>query len=973
MTLHPTPEGASPAVLPPRFVGRERELRALAQALGEPPAMVIIEGEAGIGKSRLLAEYLATEPGQKLLVAGCPPFRQPQTLGPVVDAVRAAAGDVRGLGLSPLAGALRPMFPEWEADLPPAPEPAEDATAARHRLFRALEELLGRLDIAGLAVEDVHWADEATLEFLMFLAFRQPRPVSLVLTYRPFDVPPGSLLPRLTSRLPPGTTQLRLTLGMLDVDTTGELVSSMLEGERVSAQFAVFVHERTEGIPLAIEETIRLLAARADLRRRGSGWIRRNVAGIAVPASIRDAVLERAGRLDEQAQAVLRAIAVLADPADETTLSAVAGLPAAQVRAGLSEVVRAGLVQADRRALVSFRHVLAARATYDAIPVPLRRELHRRAGLALEGVSPGLVAQLARHFRDAGENSAWCRYAERAAELAAASGDEATAMTLAGELMTDAGADGREAAARILDRLSSLAESGRHLESLRQALNAVLGTGSMTRAEEAVWRFHLGRVLAVLDEWESSRAEMERAIPHLAHEPARAARAMSLLAFLPDTSTPAAVHLRWLERVAEVTATTTLTPVLRLRLLVERTACLLLMGDNEGWAEAARIPPDADTPEERLVITLGHQNNGDQSMLWGRYGDAARSLAVARKLAQTHSYVRYEGNTEITQAHLDWFTGAWQGLAERVRALAENVLTQPGALLEADLVTGLLHATLGEQAPAEERLRAALTGHLRRGAPAYAMEPAGALAWLYLRDQRAPDALEVTSELAAIAVVKNFWVSGAELAPAHVAVLTATGRAAQAEDYVTRFGRGLRGTDSPAARAALAMCRAIVADAGADHGQAGRLFARAAATWDALPRPYAALLARERQARCLLAAGDLTAGRTLLADVLAGLSGLGAADAAARVARVLRENGVPARRPGAGRPSYHGQLSPREREVVSLIAAGHTNRQIADSLFLSPKTVATHVNAAMRKLGVTTRTALAVAALTSGIVSPGRQ
>jgi hypothetical protein len=155
----------------PRFVGRDDEFATVTAALASPPAVVLIEGEAGIGKSRLVREYLARTEAVAL-VAACPPFRRPHTLGPVADALRQATGRVRDLGLSSLAGALRPLFPEWAADLPPAPEPAEDATAARHRLFCALAELSGRLGVTLIVAEDAHWADEATLEFLLFLAAR---------------------------------------------------------------------------------------------------------------------------------------------------------------------------------------------------------------------------------------------------------------------------------------------------------------------------------------------------------------------------------------------------------------------------------------------------------------------------------------------------------------------------------------------------------------------------------------------------------------------------------------------------------------------------------------------------------------------------------------------------------------------------------------------------------------------------------
>jgi predicted ATPase len=149
--------GGLPPVLAPGFAGRGRELVALAGALADLPAVVLIEGEAGVGKSRLVREYLASDQGQKhrALVAACPPFRQPLTLAPVTDALRQAAGDADSLALSALAGALRPLFPEWAAWLPPLPEPAEDASAARYRLFAALAELLGPADgedrLAGIA------------------------------------------------------------------------------------------------------------------------------------------------------------------------------------------------------------------------------------------------------------------------------------------------------------------------------------------------------------------------------------------------------------------------------------------------------------------------------------------------------------------------------------------------------------------------------------------------------------------------------------------------------------------------------------------------------------------------------------------------------------------------------------------------------------------------------------------------------
>uniref|UniRef100_UPI001FEAB806 ATP-binding protein n=1 Tax=Allorhizocola rhizosphaerae TaxID=1872709 RepID=UPI001FEAB806 len=114
--------GLLPALSAPAFVGRQRELAALHHALTRPPFVVLLEGEAGIGKSRLLREFLASAHARALMGV-CPPLREPYTLGPVVDAVREFADRPSGPRLSGLAGALRPLFPEWAADLPPAPEP----------------------------------------------------------------------------------------------------------------------------------------------------------------------------------------------------------------------------------------------------------------------------------------------------------------------------------------------------------------------------------------------------------------------------------------------------------------------------------------------------------------------------------------------------------------------------------------------------------------------------------------------------------------------------------------------------------------------------------------------------------------------------------------------------------------------------------------------------------------------------------
>jgi DNA-binding CsgD family transcriptional regulator len=975
-------------IIAPEFVGRDQEVAALASALAHPPAVVLIEGEAGIGKSRLVKEYLAAV-GGSALVAWCPPFRRPHTLGPVADAVRQATGDVRGLGLTAVAGALRPLFPEWAGDLPSAPEPAEDGTAARHRVFRALAELIGGLGLDLLVLEDAHWADDATLEFLLFLASRplyvgaagpggtpvRPGgtplgpggcpPVSLVITCRPEDVPPGSLLPRL-ARLAAGPQGLRLTLPALDVAGTARMVSSMLAGEQVSDRFAGFVHEHTGGLPLAVEESVRLMAARTDLRRRSGRWMRRELAELAVPPPVREAVLERVGRLDPDAQAVLAAAAVLGEPAAEATLAAVTGFAPGRARAGLSRALACGLLAESGRALVSFGHVLACRAVYESVPGPERRMLHGRAGQALEGLSPPPLVALARHFREAGDAGPWARYGEQAADLARAAGDEATAAVLLHDLVTTSGLPVPDLA-RLADRIVLLAlPADGQLRDLADALRGILGAGGLAPAEEAMLRFQLGRTLSTMQESDASRAELERAVAGLPPDSLQAARAMMLLGWPQGGTRPAAEYLRWLRRAAAAGAS--VPPAERLRLLVDRVTVLLILGEGEGWAEAARIPWEPDAPRDRLQIIRAQGNIGEAAITWGRYTDARRRLEHATALAERYDSTRLRGSALAALAHLDWLTGAWRGLAERAAALAAD--GEVFDRLRAGLVGGLLRSAAGDEEQAAADLAWVADEAGRRGAVEYVMEPTAALARLHLARGDVTHALKVTEEPIGAVARTGTWLWAADLVPVRVSALVAANQVEEgAAVLVNAFTRGLRGRDAPAPRAGLALCRAVLAEARGQHVRAAALFGRAGGAWQALPRPYSALLARERQACCLLAAGQRDTGVALLAEVMSGLSHLGASGDSARAARALRENGVRLRRPGAGRPGYGKRLSPRELEVVRLLVRGRSNRDIADELYLSPKTVAGHVASAMRKLGAASPAALAARAVETGITA----
>jgi DNA-binding CsgD family transcriptional regulator len=177
---------------------------------------------------------------------------------------------------------------------------------------------------------------------------------------------------------------------------------------------------------------------------------------------------------------------------------------------------------------------------------------------------------------------------------------------------------------------------------------------------------------------------------------------------------------------------------------------------------------------------------------------------------------------------------------------------------------------------------------------------------------------------------------------------------------VDEFAAGIENRQTPAAVAALTWCRALLAEANGQSTEAAECFRRARARYQALPRPYEAALAGEASGRCALAGSpENTAGVSELAGAGDELEALGATWDVARVRAALRAHTSVERRP-RGRPSYGDQLSPREQEVAELAGAGLSNREIAATLHLSPRTVEQHVARAIKKLGAFSRRDLAL-------------
>lgn len=965
------PDAMDVPVHAPAFVGREGELAAITSALEHTPSFVLIEGEAGIGKSRLLREVLALEVmrDRRVLVAACPPVREPFPLGPIVDALRGANRTVAGVKLSPLAGALRPLFPEWAADLPPAPEPMPDARAVRHRLLSALVELVERLGVETLVVEDAHWADAATLELLLMLPARMSSGISVVLTYRPEDVPSDSLLRQLTSRRMSGVTELRVELTSLTAEETRALVASMLAADQISAEFVTFLHGATGGLPLALEECVRLMRDRRDIVHQDGRWARIPMDELRVPATVRDSVLERVARLSPDAQRVLEAAAVLGAPSDESTFAAVAGLGERETRLGLGDGIASRLLAESSPGQLVFRHALAAKAVYEAIPSSERRHMHLLTGRALEQLHQPPVSRLVRHFRIALDTESWSRYSEAAAQLALESGDDHTAVSILLAPLTDAThpADRYASLARKLGMAmasgrSLLAEADRVVDALRSAV----ARDDLPSEAHGEIRYALGRFLLQRGLLEEGCAELDRSIANLGHHPAFAARALLLLARVPLAGHSVARRLQWISR-ADALIPLVASAAEQFPLIVDHALALLELGDERGWRLVDELPEDPETWAVRQDVARGHGNLGLHALEWGRYDQAKKSLDAALGLIESDAYTRELPFNAINQADLRYRTGQWPGLTTTVAALANSQEYSLVVRSEATVLHGLLTLASGDTQAAETTLRAVLDD---TDPASESIAATAAVARLHLVRGEASDAVAISAASVEVIRSTGLWLGAIEIAPVHVEALVAAGAIDRAEELVHEFAGWLDGRHVPAAEAALASCWASVA-AGSGEVRAGaELFARAADLWAALPCPYHELLARERVGRCLLDVDDTDSAVAVLTDAQRRLTELGARWDADRVAQLLRHHGIEVARPWrGGRRGYGDRLSPRELEVTRLVAEGMTNREVGEVLFLSPRTVDRHLSGAMRKLGVHSRTMLAKVVATGGLPS----
>jgi ABC-type oligopeptide transport system substrate-binding subunit len=417
-----------------RMVGRERQMReataSWAHAVAGRGRMLLVSGEPGIGKTRLLRELMthAEIGGGRALLGSCyaeggVPY------APFAQILRRAHRDgARGhldlpesvaADLVTLAPILRQHYPEAK----PNPQ-LDDPRAEQQRLFESLVLLFSLLSERApllLALEDAHWADSGTLFLLRHLARRtRHQRVMLVATYREVELDQARPFHEVLLDLERERLAARLKLPRLDWGETKEMLAVLFD-EAITPEFLEGIYRETEGNPFFIEEVCKALVESGKLTFADGRWDRPDIPELGIPQSVRVAIQSRVGALPAGCQELLRLAAVLGREFDFDTLLKAGDLDEEALLEALEEAERAQLIEdagGEGGAAYAFVHGLFATTLVEGLRVLERRRLHRQAAAAIEAVRPEDYEALARHHSEAGN-------AERALEYLLLAADRA--------------------------------------------------------------------------------------------------------------------------------------------------------------------------------------------------------------------------------------------------------------------------------------------------------------------------------------------------------------------------------------------------------------------------------------------------------------------------------------------------------------------------------------------------------------------
>ena len=416
------------------LVGRADALNTLthgyARARAGRGTAILISGEPGIGKSRLLQEFVAGLGETAIALAGAgheterglPYGVLIQALRPHAAALHPAAPDVERRYLAELACLLPELRPHHVDLLALAPA---ESGLEQGRLFQALLHLCGGLAVRCpplvLCLDDLHWADEVTLKWLSYLAWRmQSTPLLLLGAYRAEE---GQALAPLRAELARAGNLQEIVLEGLSHGDVLRLIRH-LSGQPLGAEsFSLRLHQETDGNPFFLLETLRAMFEAGTLWQDETGWntnldvVTEDYRELPLPASVSQAIRDRLRRLSAPARQVLEAAAVVGAQFSFDLTLAVSGRREDEVANAVDELLSRQVIFA-RGSVYRFHHDLIRTVVYHDLSYGRRRLLHRRAAHAVERIRPDDVAVLAWHFEQAEEYGRAARYAFRAGQCA---------------------------------------------------------------------------------------------------------------------------------------------------------------------------------------------------------------------------------------------------------------------------------------------------------------------------------------------------------------------------------------------------------------------------------------------------------------------------------------------------------------------------------------------------------------------------
>ena len=930
------------------LVGRESERELLSQAIERAElgsgSIVLVSGEAGVGKSRLLAEVAAGSSAPALW--GASASGAPTPYGPIVAALRSfLRSEPDGLAD---CGSLRSHLALL---LPELGEPV--AESDRPTLFEAIRCALAHVAgerFAVVVLDDLQWSDETTLELLAALASPlQETPVLVLAAYRSGGIPRDHMLRWLRAELRRGGELHELALEPLDRERTGELLGELLP-EPPSPSLTRAIHERTRGLPFFVEELATALLARGALTLGQRGFELTDDGEAPVPDTVRDAVVAGAAELSERARDAVEAAAVAGDRFDPAL---VADLSSPD---GLTELIEHGLVvEEDGRG--RFHHALAREALYAEVPWLRRRDLHGRLAGALEdGGAPPL--ELATHWLGAGETT-------RAREALVRGARESEALlahrdaTGAARRALDLWPEGEEREVRIetLERYAVCAERAGELAEATKAwreLSAIRSAAGEPLAFAEAQR-RLAAVCELKGERETAFTARRQAVEALVAAGRRADAAAERLA-MANHRRAAAHYSETIELAQEAAADAEATGRVD---LAARAAGLL----GVARAKSGEYEQGMEMVRGGLALALEHELTPVAAELYQRlslvlydaadYRRAHEALDAALELCERDADASTEMACVTCLVYVLRERGEWRRACEMGRELIDG----GQAVWVAEGLVGAIHAFQGQAASARRMLVSSRATSSRVDHYNMFIDSTTALAYVAAGEGALDEAAEHCRTLLARwerSEDHHYAVWGLRWAASFFA---RNGDREGAHACATALGRMVAGGGHDDALAALAQAIGETALLEGDAETAAVQLSRALELHRGLGIPFERAQVELRAGVALAAAGEREQGLERLSDAYRRARKLGARPLAAEVAGEVAALGESiAKRLGQGATaSGDAALTRRELEVLRQVAVGRTNREIADELFLSPRTVDMHVRNILRKLDCRSR------------------